>query len=106
MLFLFNLFQEDIVKLQTLNLAAKLCITNPKQTQLLCHYVFNLAKYDQSYDIRDRARYLRALILPGENAGALAKHAKKIFLAEKPAPVNESKYKGRLLSVSVDELRP
>ncbi|XP_067931341.1 AP-3 complex subunit beta-2-like [Watersipora subatra] len=87
--------EEDIVKLQTLNLAAKLCITNPKQTQLLCQYVFNLAKYDQSYDIRDRARFLKALILPGDNAGALAKHAKKIFLADKPAPVVESKHKER-----------
>ncbi len=83
------------MKLQILNLAAKLCITNSKQTKLLCQYVFNLAKYDQNYDIRDRARFLRSLILPGEGkAGALAKHAKKIFLATKPAPVLESKYKG------------
>jgi len=81
-------------------LAAKLCITNPKQTQLLCQYVFNLAKYDQSYDIRDRARLLRALILPGDNAGALAKHAKKIFLADKPAPVVQSRFKGGSIVLS------
>jgi hypothetical protein len=42
------ILQEDIVKLQIINLAAKLCITNPKQTKLLCQYVFNLAKYDQN----------------------------------------------------------
>ena len=83
------------MKLQILNLAAKLCITNSKQTKLLCQYVFNLAKYDQNYDIRDRARFLRQFILPGDKAGALAKHAKKIFLATKPAPVLESKYKGK-----------
>ena len=49
----------------------------------------------QNYDIRDRARFLRQMILPGEKgAGALAKHAKKIFLATKPAPVLESEFKG------------
>lgn len=97
--------QEDIVKLQILNLATKLSITNPKQTRLLCQYVFNLAKYDQNYDIRDRARFLRQLIMPSASAssaedkvpatsGALTKHVKKIFLATKPAPVLESKFKG------------
>jgi hypothetical protein len=39
---------------QVLNLAAKLCLTNPKQTKLLTQYVLNLAKYDMNYDIRDR----------------------------------------------------
>jgi len=93
------------VKLQILNLATKLSITNPKQTRLLCQYVFNLAKYDLNYDIRDRARLLRQLIMPSANAsagedkpassgGALMKHVKKIFLATKPAPVLESKFKG------------
>ncbi len=86
------------MKLQILNLAAKLYITNSKQTKLLCQYVFNLAKYDQNYDIRDRARFLRSLVLPGEKSGALSKHAKKIFLAAKPAPVLESRFKGACLS--------
>jgi AP-3 complex subunit beta len=35
------------------------------------------------------------MILPGEKASALAKYAKKIFLATKPAPVLESKFKGK-----------
>ncbi|KAL3884495.1 hypothetical protein ACJMK2_024630 [Sinanodonta woodiana] len=88
--------EEDIVKLQILNLAAKLCITNSKQTKLLVQYVFNLAKYDQNYDIRDRARFLRQLVMPGEKGpGLFTKHAKKIFLATKPAPVLESKFKDR-----------
>ena len=51
--------EEDIVKLQTMNLAVKLFIINPKQTTLLVQYVFNLAKYDSNYDMRDRARFLR-----------------------------------------------
>ncbi|XP_071965282.1 AP-3 complex subunit beta-2-like isoform X2 [Antedon mediterranea] len=87
--------EEDIVKLQVLNLGAKLYLTNSKQTKLLFQYVLNLAKYDQNYDIRDRSRFLRHLIFPGEKGGALSKHAKKIFLASKPAPVLESVFKDR-----------
>ena len=82
------------MKLQILNLGAKLVITNSKQTKLLCQYVFNLAKYDQNYDIRDRSRFLRQLVLPTGKKGLLAKHAKKIFLSTKPAPVLDSKFKG------------
>ncbi|KAG1662789.1 AP-3 complex subunit beta-1 [Nymphon striatum] len=88
--------EEDIVKLQILNLATKLLITNPKQTKLLSHYVFNLAKYDQNYDLRDRARLLRQLVQPsGDKSTILAKHAKKIFLSPKPAPVLQSRFKDR-----------
>ncbi|XP_066993288.2 AP-3 complex subunit beta-1 isoform X2 [Anabrus simplex] len=86
--------EEDIVKLQILNLAVKLYLTNPKQTKLLCQYVFSLARYDMNYDIRDRARFLRQFIFPTEPT-KLSKHAKKIFLATKPAPVLESKFKDR-----------
>lgn len=53
-----------------------------------------MAKYDQNYDIRDRARFLRQLVLPAEGT-ALSKYAKKILLASKPAPVLESAYKGK-----------
>ncbi|XP_038157240.1 AP-3 complex subunit beta-2 isoform X2 [Cyprinodon tularosa] len=87
--------EEDIVKLQILNLAAKLYLTNSKQTKLLTQYVLNLAKYDQNYDIRDRARFIRQLIVPIEKSGALSKYAKKLFLALKPAPVLESPFKDR-----------
>uniref|UniRef100_A0A1A8QB24 AP-3 complex subunit beta n=2 Tax=Nothobranchius TaxID=28779 RepID=A0A1A8QB24_9TELE len=88
-------YEEDIVKLQILNLAAKLYLTNSKQTKLLTQYVLNLAKYDQNYDIRDRARFIRQLIVPTEKSGALSKYAKKLFLALKPAPVLESPFKDR-----------
>uniref|UniRef100_A0A0C9RZA1 AP-3 complex subunit beta n=1 Tax=Fopius arisanus TaxID=64838 RepID=A0A0C9RZA1_9HYME len=89
--------EKDIVKLQTLNLAVKLCLNNPEQTKLFCHYVFQLAKYDQNYDIRDRARFLRAFILEEEVNAAdkkLAEYAKKIFFAPKPAPTLTSRVKG------------
>ncbi|XP_076039597.1 adaptor related protein complex 3 subunit ruby isoform X2 [Oratosquilla oratoria] len=89
--------EEDIVKLQILNLATKLYLTNPKQTKLLCQYIYNLAKYDVNYDIRDRARLMRALVFPpqGHEDNKLAKHAKKIFLTTKPAPVQQSSFKDR-----------
>lgn len=64
------------------------------QTKLLTQYVLNLAKYDQNYDIRDRARFIRQLIVPTEKGGALSKYAKKLFLALKPAPILESPFKG------------
>ncbi|XP_008421635.1 AP-3 complex subunit beta-1 isoform X2 [Poecilia reticulata] len=88
--------EEDIVKLQTVNLAAKLYLTNSKQTKLLTQYILNLGKYDQNYDIRDRTRFIRQLIVPSEKSGALNKYARRILLASKPAPVLESAFKGQL----------
>ncbi|XP_075181748.1 AP-3 complex subunit beta-1 isoform X1 [Anomaloglossus baeobatrachus] len=87
--------EDDLVKLQILNLAAKLYLTNSKQTKLLTQYILNLGKYDQNYDIRDRTRFVRQLIVPNEKSGALCKYAKRIFLAQKPAPVLESPFKDR-----------
>ncbi|KAG9331277.1 hypothetical protein JZ751_019544 [Albula glossodonta] len=89
------LSEDDIVKLQIINLAAKLCLTNSKQTKLLTHYVLNVAKYDQNYDIRDRARFIRQLIIPNDKSGALSKYAKKLFLAQKPAPALQSPFTDR-----------
>lgn len=78
-----------------LNLAVKLYLTNPQQTELLCQYLFNLSRYDENYDVRDRARFLKPFIFPSNGQTILSKNAKKIFLAQKPAPLLESKYKGR-----------
>uniref|UniRef100_A0A7N6AC76 AP-3 complex subunit beta n=1 Tax=Anabas testudineus TaxID=64144 RepID=A0A7N6AC76_ANATE len=87
--------EEDIVKLQIVNLAAKLYLTNSKQTKLLTQYILNLGKYDQNYDIRDRTRFIRQLIVPSEKSGSLNKYARRILLASKPAPVLESAFKDR-----------
>ena len=88
--------EKDIVKLQTLNLAVKLCLNNPEQTKLFCQYVFQLAKYDQNYDIRDRARFLRHFIFDdeGKSNKQLSLHAKEIFFAPKPAPTLMSRFSG------------
>lgn len=86
--------EQDVVKLQVLNLGVKLYLTNPQQTSLLCQYVFTLARYDTNYDVRDRARFLRQFIFPvsGESS-VLSQHARQVFLASKPVPVPESKYR-------------
>ncbi|XP_027200480.2 uncharacterized protein LOC113794564 [Dermatophagoides pteronyssinus] len=82
--------EHDLVKLQALNLAAKLSITminddddgdgnfgdnidadddklekldiDRERLRSLITYVFNLAKYDLNYDVRDRGRFLKHLI--------------------------------------------
>lgn len=70
------------------------CFSSALQTKLLTQYILNLGKYDQSYDIRDRTRFIRQLIVPNEKSGALNKYARRILLAPKPAPVLESTFKG------------
>ncbi|XP_029037427.2 AP-3 complex subunit beta-2 [Osmia bicornis bicornis] len=86
--------EQDIVKLQILNLAVKLCFNNPVQSKPFCQYVFQLAKYDQNYDIRDRTRFLKRFIFEeDENKKKLPQLAKRIFLAPKPAPTLTSRFK-------------
>lgn len=51
-----------MVKLQIINLAVKLLLTNPEQTHALAHYIFFMAKFDTNYDIRDKARLIRFLL--------------------------------------------
>ena len=79
--------EADCVKLQALNLAVKLWSTSETHRQgkcgLLIKYVFQLARYDPSYDIRDRCRFLRNYIF---NDGVKF-FPLEIFLAQKPAPV-------------------
>lgn len=51
--------EHDCVKLQTMNLAVRVWITDREQCKLLVRYIMQLARYDRSYDIRDRCRFLR-----------------------------------------------
>lgn len=81
--------ENDLVKLQALNLAAKLYLTklenestdetSQERLKMLINYIFNLAKYDLNYDVRDRGRFLRQLINDREMA-------KKILLVPKLVP--------------------
>ncbi|KAF5270811.1 hypothetical protein FQA39_LY08328 [Lamprigera yunnana] len=85
--------EHDVVKLQVLNLAVKLYLKNPSESGLLCQYVFNLAKYDQNYDIRDRTRLLKQFTL--NKNGKITTEIGSILLATKPAPLLHSQFQGR-----------
>lgn len=67
----------------------------------LNQYLLNLARYDTDYDVRDRARFLRALTIPNtqgeQNAGLnqLKEHLKTILLSNKEPPVIESEIQGK-----------
>lgn len=86
--------EQGIVKLQVLNLAVKLYIRNEKQTKILCKYIFTLARYDQDYDIRDRARLLKPFT-EDTKLHTLSSRIEEIFLAPKPAPLLQSHFKDR-----------
>ena len=54
------------MKLQLLSLAAKVLVLVPDMPSnllLLVRHVFNLARYDENYDVRDRARMLSSLLV-------------------------------------------
>lgn len=56
--------EEPSAKLQILTLAAKLLVLAGSAPKLptFTQYLFNLARYDANYDVRDRARFLAALL--------------------------------------------
>ncbi|KAG0226632.1 AP-3 complex subunit beta-2 [Actinomortierella wolfii] len=64
--------ENDNGKLQILTLGGKLIASKeiePRNTiNVLFQYVLNLARYDLSYDVRDRARFLRFLIYGDQKA--------------------------------------
>ncbi len=48
-------------------------------------YVQELAKYDLNYDVRDRARLIKAVLL--SSSSILSQHARRLMITPKPAPV-------------------
>ncbi|KAF9472124.1 hypothetical protein BDN70DRAFT_887352 [Pholiota conissans] len=56
--------EASLVKLQTITLASKLFVLSPadRTINLLCQYVFSMARYDTNYDVRDRGRMLSSLL--------------------------------------------
>ncbi|KAJ3151092.1 AP-3 complex subunit beta-2 [Geranomyces variabilis] len=101
--------ESEIVKLQILTLAAKLvCVDSRDVCRVLLRYVLELARFDASWDVRDRARFIKFLLL-GSNDGAGATDAlgegadhflksslAKILLSTKATAVAESAYAGRI----------
>lgn len=80
--------EDKIVKLQILNLGCKLYLTIPEQTTKLFQYILNLSRYDVDYDIRDRCRVIRRIILnPNEQSPVLSSHATQLLITSKPVPI-------------------
>ena len=94
--------EENLTKLQILTLSAKLICLNPEHPTLvlLNQYLLGLARYDVNYDVRDRARFLRALtILNGEDKPgltALKQHLPDILLSNKQSPIIQSGAQSKL----------
>lgn len=97
-----------------ITLAAKLSVLSPNDQTLtlLSRYVFSLARYDTSYDVRDRAKMLSSLlagISPSlltetqEDRGGvvLRREQVRLVLMEGKSGVVEdaSKYAGRWLRI-------
>lgn len=85
--------EDEIVKLQTINLAAKLWFSSRQESESLVRYVMQLARFDQSYDIRDRCRFLRNLLFTNNKLFAFAN---EIFITKKPSPSTMSTFKGEI----------
>ncbi|CAH0478516.1 unnamed protein product [Peronospora belbahrii] len=92
------------VRLQLLNLAVKLGLREPQERviQLLLQYVIELCKFDIDYDIRDRARLIRAALAGDESI--VDPH--KLFASKKPAPLigNDDENKTRFTLGSLSNL--
>ncbi|GJJ71203.1 AP-3 complex subunit beta [Entomortierella parvispora] len=64
--------ESESSKLQILTLGGKLVAqdgTSSKTINLLFQYVLNMARYDLSYNVRDRARFLKGLVYGQQKAG-------------------------------------
>ena len=87
--------EESQVKLQVLTLACKLYLAEPATCEKLFRYVMEMARYDMDFDIRDRARMMRGILLEGKSV-LIKDKAEAIFLSARTAPefVAPSKGKG------------
>uniref|UniRef100_A0A8R1DNA6 AP-3 complex subunit beta n=1 Tax=Caenorhabditis japonica TaxID=281687 RepID=A0A8R1DNA6_CAEJA len=84
--------ESELVKLESLKLAVKLWLVKRDASEKIVQYVFQLARFDLSYDVRDRCRFLRNLIF---NTEVLSQNMEEIFMSKKPAPALISSFKER-----------
>ena len=82
------------VKLQVLNLGCKLWLAEPETCGPLFAFVLDMARFDTDFDIRDRARLMRAVLL-GPRCPALRARGTDLFLAARPCPELASPYQDR-----------
>eukprot|EP00903_Cladosiphon_okamuranus_P010648 g10069.t1 len=87
---------EEEVKIQVLNFAVKLALRQPEDTkvQSLASFVLEMARFDLSHDLRDRARFMTSMLGLAtadegvDEAALLALNAKagQVLLKRRPAP--------------------
>lgn len=88
--------EDDHVKMQVITLGTKVYLKEGERVSLLYQYILNLGKYDTSYDIRDRVRFIRRILITPENQSPLVReHAAEIFLALKSVPIFETTFQDR-----------
>eukprot|EP00656_Telonema_subtile_P033874 TRINITY_DN3791_c0_g4_i6.p1 TRINITY_DN3791_c0_g4~~TRINITY_DN3791_c0_g4_i6.p1 ORF type:complete len:1074 (+),score=404.50 TRINITY_DN3791_c0_g4_i6:166-3387(+) len=81
------------VRMQALTLGCKVYLNNREQAEPFVNYLFDLCKYDTSYDLRDRARLLKAALISGDAPVKDVVHS--LLRSPKPAPVVSSLMKDR-----------
>ncbi|KAF8366488.1 apb-3 [Pristionchus pacificus] len=84
--------EHESVKLETLKLAVALWIVKRESVSTLVQYILQLARFDLSYDMRDRVRFLRNLMM---NTTTLSLHAREIIMGTKPCPSLTSSFGDR-----------
>eukprot|EP00755_Sulcionema_specki_P037862 Sspe_Gene.23200::Locus_8995_Transcript_1_1_Confidence_1.000_Length_2929::g.23200::m.23200/K12397/AP3B; AP-3 complex subunit beta len=85
--------EEEVVKQQILILGVKLLLHNyedpeiPVRIKGLFAHAMRLARYDESYNLRDRARMIQAIMDPeNEDVAAISRRASEIFAIMKKDP--------------------
>ncbi|KAJ3108834.1 AP-3 complex subunit beta-1 [Phlyctochytrium planicorne] len=88
--------EETPVKLQILNLGVKLIASFPdlEIVKKINQYVLSLARYDTDYDVRDKARFFKALTGSNED-GLQVFPIKEMMMGSKAVPAPRSKFSGR-----------
>jgi AP-3 complex subunit beta len=88
--------EDDCVKLQVVNMACKLHLSpelaaDRTKIRSMLSYVLELAKYDPSYDIRDRAKVVRVVSGLGGGGGDTdwSVHAGRVLVSPKPVPKDQ-----------------
>eukprot|EP00906_Rhabdomonas_costata_P032580 RCo045893 len=96
--------EAEVVKLQILTLGIKLHLAEIEEPQVrtrvdeIFQFVLQLARYDLSYDVRDRTRMVRNLLfseLPGEAGALLKAKVRDVLLCAKPPPEFSTKPQDR-----------
>ena len=77
--------EESQVKLQVLNLGSKLFLAQPENCESLFRYLLDMARYDMDFDIRDRARLIRGILLSGDSSMVEGK-ASRLLTGSRMAP--------------------